>query len=125
MSTAIEKLKRPERANPLILAHQFQPLIDEGWTQQAIANHTGYHQTYVANSLRLLALPDPIQSLLNEGRLSRAHGVTLCWATLSQDEVVRFVDIVLAEKWTVARLEAEVRELTSGRPKRRRNDRAA
>lgn len=73
----IENLQR-ENLNPLEEAAGFQNLIDEfGFTQDQLASRLGKSRPAVANTLRLLALPDQIKSMLADGRLSGRHGRAL------------------------------------------------
>ncbi len=73
----IENLQR-ENLNPLEEAAGFQNLIDEfGFTQEQLASRLGKSRPAIANTLRLLALPDQIKSMLADGRLSGRHGRAL------------------------------------------------
>ena len=73
----IENLQR-ENLNPLEEAAGVQYLIDEyGLTQEEVAYRLGKSRPAIANALRLLALPDPIKAMLNDGRLSAGHARAL------------------------------------------------
>jgi ParB family chromosome partitioning protein len=49
-------------------------LIDRfGRTQQDIADAVGKSRPHIANMLRLLALPDDLQEMVRDGRLSSGH----------------------------------------------------
>ena len=75
--TLVENLQR-EDLNPIEQAHAFQRLTNEfSFTQEQIAERTGKDRATIANSLRLLRLEEPIQDLLEEGRLSAGHGRAL------------------------------------------------
>jgi ParB family chromosome partitioning protein len=81
----IENLQR-ENLNPLEEAAGFQNLIDEfGFTQDQLASRLGKSRPAIANTLRLLALPDQIKAMLADGRLSGRHGRAL----LAAPEAVR------------------------------------
>ena len=70
----IENLQR-EDLNPMEEALGYQALVqDYGLTQEEAAQRVGKSRPAVANALRLLALPDAIQALLEEGKLSAGHG---------------------------------------------------
>ena len=70
----IENLQR-EDLNPMEEALGYQALVqDYGLTQEEAAQRVGKSRSAVANALRLLALPDAIQALLEEGKLSAGHG---------------------------------------------------
>ena len=75
--TLVENLQR-EDLNPIEQARAFQRLTDDfSFTQEQIAERTGKDRATIANSLRLLRLEEPIQDLLEEGRLSAGHGRAL------------------------------------------------
>ncbi len=71
--TLVENIQR-EDLNPLEVARAFERLIRElGFTQDQIAERTGKDRSTVSNLLRLLKLPDDVQQLLAEHRLSMGH----------------------------------------------------
>lgn len=73
----IENVQRAD-LNPLEEAAGYQQLIDEfGYTQERLASIIGKSRSHVANTLRLLKLPDTVQSYLRNGRLSAGHARTL------------------------------------------------
>ena len=75
--TLVENLQR-EDLNPIEQARAFQRLTDEfHLTQEEVAERTGKDRATVANAVRLLRLEEPIQDLLEEGRLSAGHGRAL------------------------------------------------
>jgi ParB family chromosome partitioning protein len=75
--TLVENLQR-EDLNPIEQAHAFQLLTDEfNLTQEQVAERTGKDRATIANAVRLLKLEEPIQQLLEDGRLSAGHGRAL------------------------------------------------
>jgi ParB family chromosome partitioning protein len=75
--TLVENLQR-EDLNPIEQARAFQHLTDKfGLTQEQAAERTGKDRATIANAVRLLKLEQPIQELLEEGRLSAGHGRAL------------------------------------------------
>ncbi|WP_130870002.1 ParB/RepB/Spo0J family partition protein [Intestinimonas massiliensis (ex Afouda et al. 2020)] len=69
----IENLQR-EDLNPIEEANGYKVLVEEyGLTQEEVAQRVGKSRPAVANALRLLALPDPVCQLLEEGKLSAGH----------------------------------------------------
>ena len=84
----IENMQR-EDLNPVEEAEGLhQMIVTFGMTQEQISKSVGKSRPYIANSLRLLKLPDYIKEEMAEGRLSAAHGRTLI--TL-EDESMRKV----------------------------------
>lgn len=73
----IENLHRAD-LHPLEEAAAYQQLLDEfGLTQERVAERVGKSRSTVANTLRLLTLPGPVQRLLLEDRLSAGHARAL------------------------------------------------
>lgn len=73
----IENLLR-ENLTPLEEAMGFRDLMEQyGMTQDAVAKTVGRSRSAVANSLRLLQLPERIQGMLEEGRLTAGHARAL------------------------------------------------
>jgi len=75
--TLVENLQR-EDLNPIEQARAFERLMDEfHLTQEQVADRTGKDRATIANAMRLLKLEQPIQDLLEDGRLSAGHGRAL------------------------------------------------
>jgi len=73
----IENIQR-EDLNPIEEAQAYKKLIETvGLTQEALASRVGRDRSYITNYLRLLRLPDDLQKLVIEGRLSTGHARTL------------------------------------------------
>jgi ParB family chromosome partitioning protein len=69
----VENVQRTD-LNPIEEAQGFQALIDRfGRTQQEIADAVGKSRPHIANMLRLLSLPDDLQEMVRDGRLSAGH----------------------------------------------------
>jgi ParB family chromosome partitioning protein len=75
--TIIENLQR-EDLNPMEQARAFERLGREfGLTQEQISQRTGKERSSVANFLRLLRLPPPVQAYISAGSLSVGHAKAL------------------------------------------------
>ena len=73
----IENLLRPD-LNPMEEALGYRSLMDEyQMTQEEVAKVIGKSRPAIANSLRLLALPQPVAEWIQEGKLSAGHGRAL------------------------------------------------
>jgi ParB family chromosome partitioning protein len=73
----IENIQR-EDLNPIEEAQAYRNLIDTvGLTQDALAVRLGRDRSYITNYIRLLRLPDDIQQLVREGKLSTGHARTI------------------------------------------------
>lgn len=111
----IENIQR-EELNPIEEANAYRKLIETvGLTQEAVAAQVGKERTLIATSLRLLKLPDDIQKLIEEGKLSAGHGRALL---LTDDVTVqrRIARTVIEKSLSVRETERSVRN--SG-PRRR------
>lgn len=85
----IENIQR-ENLNPIEEAQAYKRLIENvGLTQEALALRVGRDRSYITNFLRLLKLPDDLQQLVVEGRLSTGHARTILG--LSQIDLQRRV----------------------------------
>jgi len=70
----IENIQR-ENLNPIETAISYRKLVDEfNLTQEELAGRVSKSRSSVANSLRLLNLPEEIQNALSHGRISEGHG---------------------------------------------------
>ena len=73
----IENIQRVD-LNPIEEANSFKQLIqDFGYTQEKVSASLGKSRSYIANSLRLLSLPESIIIFLKEGKLTSGHARAL------------------------------------------------
>jgi ParB family chromosome partitioning protein len=78
LEIALTENVQREDLNPIEEAQAYQKLIDRvGLTQEALAARFGRDRSYITNYLRLLKLPDDVQRLVEEGRLSTGHARTV------------------------------------------------
>lgn len=69
----VENVQRAD-LNPLEEAQGYAQLIAEhGYTQSDLGDIIGKSRSHVANTLRLMKLPEPVRRLIGEGRLSAGH----------------------------------------------------
>ncbi len=104
----VENLQR-EDLNPMETAEAFRRLIDDaGMTQNQLATRVGKSRAAVANSLRLLSLPDKVKEMIRDGRLTEGHAR----AILSiEDDLsrVRLAERIVNENLSVRSVEETVR----------------
>jgi ParB family chromosome partitioning protein len=90
----VENVQRSD-LNPLEEAAAYQQLVDEfGLTQDEVARRVGRSRSSVANSLRLLGLPDVVREALARGELTEGHARALLGA---EDEVAlkaHFLEVI-------------------------------
>ncbi len=97
-----------EDLNPMEEAEAYQRLLAEfSWTQEDLAQRIGRDRSSVANSLRLLRLPAPIQADLRAGRLTMGHARALL-SLEGEAEQLRLRDEILAHSWSVRATEEGV-----------------
>lgn len=76
----IENVQRAD-LNPIEEGMGYQQLIDEHeYTQADLAQVIGKSRSHVANTLRLLKLPEPVRDMITNGALSAGHARTLITA---------------------------------------------
>jgi ParB family transcriptional regulator, chromosome partitioning protein len=113
----IENIQRQE-LNPIEEANAYRKLIDTlGFTQDALASSVGRDRTLIATSLRLLKLPEDIQRLIEEGKLSAGHGRAL----LMTDDVTvqrRIARAVIEKSLSVRETERAVKAAVSPHARR-------
>jgi len=115
----VENLLR-EDLNPVEAAQAYQRLLAEfGWTQEELAQRLGKDRSSIANALRLLRLPEPIQEDLRTGRLTMGHARALLGLPSAAAQL-RLRERILSQDWSVRATEAGVQARRPGRPKIRR-----
>jgi len=73
----IENVQR-QNLNPIEEARGYKKLINDfSYDQEKLAKFIGKSRSYIANSLRLMTLPDDIILLIESGSLSAGHGRAL------------------------------------------------
>ncbi len=104
----VENIQRQD-LNAIEEAQGYQRLIQEfGHTQEAVAQALGKSRSHIANTLRLLNLPDEIQSMIADGRLTAGHARALITAR----DPLEVAKEVLSQGLSVRQTEGYVRHET-------------
>ena len=73
----VENVQRQD-LNPIEEARGYQKLIDDfDYKQEKLSQFIGKSRSYIANSLRLLGLPEEVLTMVQEGSLSAGHARSL------------------------------------------------
>jgi ParB family chromosome partitioning protein len=108
--TIVENLQRAD-LNPMEQARAYQRLShDFKMTQEQMATRTGKERASVANFIRLLRLPEPIQHKVEAGDLSFGHARTLL-ALDSPEAITAAAQKVMALNFSVRQTESYVQGL--------------
>jgi ParB family chromosome partitioning protein len=100
----IENIQR-QNLNPIEEAHAYQYLIDKFQvTQEKISEILGKARVTIANTLRLLKLPQEIQEEIKKGRISFAHGRALL-ELQDENQQRRLAQDIIAHNLSVRELE--------------------
>jgi ParB family transcriptional regulator, chromosome partitioning protein len=98
----VENLQRQD-LNALEEAEGYRRLLDEfGLTQDALGQSVGKSRSHVANTLRLLGLPDRVRELLREGALTAGHARALLTTPNAEVLALQVVDRGLNVRQTEA-----------------------
>lgn len=105
----IENLQRSD-LDPIEKAMGFRQLIDQGLTQDQVAEQVGMQRSTVANFLRLLELSANVQKTITEGLLTMGHARALLGLSEKsrQDELCA---LAIRKGLSVRDVEGRVREL--------------
>ena len=111
----IENIQRDD-LNPIEEASAYRRLIDElKLTQDAVATAVGKDRSSVANTLRLLRLPEEVRNLVSSGELSAGHARALL--ALEADAAARqLAREIVARGLSVRETEALVKRQTEPAP---------
>ncbi|MCH8166684.1 MAG: ParB/RepB/Spo0J family partition protein [Proteobacteria bacterium] len=109
----IENVQRSD-LNPIEEASGYAQLIERfAHTQEAMSEIVGKSRSHVANTLRLLGLPEQVQQMLRSGKLSAGHARAL----INAADPVALAEIAVRKGLTVRQVEELARRVAA--PRRR------
>ena len=119
--TIVENLQRSD-LNPMEQARAYQRLSQQfRLTQEQMATRTGKERASVANFLRLLRLPEPVQQRVESGELSFGHARALL-ALESPEAIAMAAQKVIALSLSVRQTETYVQGLIDPEAKQKKED---
>jgi ParB family chromosome partitioning protein len=108
----IENIQRQE-LNAVEEANAYKRLIDSlGLTQEEVAQRVGRDRTFITNYLRILKLPNEIQTLLEQEKLSFGHARALLGVSDPHLQR-RLAQRIFKNNWSVRETERRIRHLSS------------
>ena len=111
----IENLQR-EDLDPIEEAMGINQLIEKlDLTQEQVSIQIGKSRSAVANSLRLLKLPESVQKMLSENVLSTGHAKALL-SLNDENKIFETAQIVVSQSLSVRQTEALVKKINSQKP---------
>ena len=107
----IENVQRAD-LSPIEEAAAYKQLTEAPFsrTQEQVAQQVGKSRSHVANTIRLLTLPDTVQALLREGKLTAGHARTLIGEADPYEKAMALIKGALTVR------EAEQRSPKKGKP---------
>ena len=113
----LENVQR-EDLNPIEEASAYESLVRKlGYTQEKLADRVGKSREYCANMMRLLKLPDGVQKLVIEKKLTMGH-VRPLLSLKDDDQIYDAASYVLKNKLSVREVEQYVHDLSGTTPKK-------
>lgn len=110
----IENIQRSD-LNALEEARAYGQLLEQfAYTQQQLADSIGKSRSHIANTLRLLSLPESVRRHIEEGQLTAGHARALVAADSPADLAERIIKLGM----TVRETEEMTRDQASGQPRR-------
>jgi ParB family chromosome partitioning protein len=112
----IENVQRTD-LNPIEEAAAYKKLMEiTGLSQDEVAAKVGKNRSTVANALRLLKLPAPMQKSLETGKISPGHARAILSAPAPEGQALLYEEI-LARNYSVREAENRSAALNGGSPK--------
>ena len=118
----IENVQRTD-LNALEEAKGYSELVERfGYSQEELAQIIGKSRSHLANTLRLLKLPEPVQAMIHDGSLSAGHGRAL----VGREDAEALARRIIERGLSVRDIEAIVaQEPGTPEPTRRKRDKDA
>lgn len=117
----LENLQR-EDLTVIEEANAYKNLIDElHLTQEELSNKIGKSRSHIANTVRLLSLPEDIIVCISNGELSMGHGRALL-GLKNKNQLHDLVKKIKKNHLNVRQVEQMIAELNKRKPKKKRKE---
>jgi ParB family chromosome partitioning protein len=114
----VENVQR-EDLNAIEEAAAYHELMDRfSYTQEKVAEEVGKSRSHIANTVRLLKLPEPVKAMIRDGRLSAGHARTLIGVADPEARAREIVEGAL----NVRQAEEKAKAKSGTQPKQRSKD---
>lgn len=121
----IENVQRAD-LDPIEEAGGYQELIDEfSYSQEELSKVIGKSRSHVANTLRLMGLPEEIKKLVRSGKLTAGHARTILNAPDILDIANKIAELGLSVREAEALANEEKKKAGTARPKKARVEKDA
>jgi ParB family transcriptional regulator, chromosome partitioning protein len=108
----LENLQR-EDLTPIEEAIAYQSLLDKlSLTQEELAKRLGKSRPHITNHIRLLSLPQDIQELISEGKISMGHGRALL-GLKKKTQLNPIVEKIVRDELNVRQLEQLIQQVNT------------
>ena len=116
----VENLLR-ENLSAIEEAEALQRLMNEfSHTQEALSQVIGKSRSYIANTLRLLNLPEKIKNYIKEGKLTAGHARQL----IGFDNAEQLAEQIIKKDLSVRQVEDLVAKIKAGKPEEKKKTRS-
>ena len=117
----VENIQRSD-LNPLEEARAYGQLLEQfNYTQQQLAESVGKSRSHIANTMRLLNLPEPVQKQIEAGQLTAGHARTL----VTSETPAELADKIIQLGLTVREAETLTRQPKSAAARKAVDDKPA
>ncbi len=106
----VENVQRQD-LTALEVAEGYSRLMEEfGYTQEALSDVIGKSRSAIANTVRLLLLPEKVKEYINEDKISAGHARAL----LGAEEPQIIADVIIKKELNVRQTEALIKRMLKG-----------
>jgi len=110
LASLVENIQR-EELNPLELAEAYQRLLEKKTlTQDSLSKKLGVSRVAIANTLRLLKLPEAVRPFVVEGKIKEGHARALL-SLPNEDMMTKLANDIVEAGLSVRDVEARTKEL--------------